>query len=287
MTPQQLPPSHITIFLPNGTPDGIKIVDKSDWPGTAIAGPRSRFDELRKRPEFSKTGVYVLTGQPDPDGLPMVYIGEGDPVTDRLVSHYVKKDFWSAAVFFVNSGKDGRLNKAHVQYLEARLVSLAKEAKRCVLDNANAPQLPALSEVDTAYVEVFLGHMLLLLGVLGVSVFQKAAGLAPSTRLLYINAKTLSAVGYEVDGGFVVRAGSQSPKEPSPSIPDSTQNLRQALISQGVFVEEKGCYRMTQDYTFTSPSSAAGALLARSANGRDEWKDGAGRTLKDIQGETA
>jgi hypothetical protein len=54
------------MFLLSGTPDGVKIVEKSNWVGRAIAGPRSSFDELRKRPEFQKTGVYVLTGRPIP-----------------------------------------------------------------------------------------------------------------------------------------------------------------------------------------------------------------------------
>src|SRR5579863_1542509 len=64
------------------------------------------------------------------------------------------------------------------QYLEARLVSLAKDAKRCVLENANVPQLPALSEMDTADMEVFLEQMLLICGVLGINFFQKPTGLS-------------------------------------------------------------------------------------------------------------
>ncbi len=40
---------------------------------------------------------------------------------------------------------------------------------------------------------------------------------------------------------------------------------------------------MTQDYVFDSPSSAAGVLLGRGANGRTEWKDTHGKTLKQIQ----
>jgi hypothetical protein len=32
-----------------------------------------------------------------------------------------------------------RLNKAHVQYLEAELIHLAKEARRITLDNGNTP----------------------------------------------------------------------------------------------------------------------------------------------------
>jgi len=55
------------------------------------------------------------------------------------------------------------------------------------------------------------------------------------------------------------------------------------LISQGVFVEENGCWKMALDYTFISPAQAAQVLLARSANGRAEWKDAQGRTLGAIQ----
>jgi hypothetical protein len=106
-------------------------------------------------------------------------------------------------------------------------------------------------------------------------------------RRLSIIAKGLSAFGFVVGDQFVVLAGSQSPKEPAPSIPRYTQRMRETLLSEGVFVEENGCYRMARDYTFPSPSSAAGALLARSANGRDEWTDDKGRTLNDIRRETS
>ena len=52
-------------------------------------------------------------------------------------------------------------------------------------------------------------------------------------------------------------------------------------------VEARLTLRRTQvtdhDYTFNSPSTAAGVMLGRSANGRVEWKDATGRTLKDLQ----
>jgi hypothetical protein len=55
------------------------------------------------------------------------------------------------------------------------------------------------------------------------------------------------------------------------------------LLAQGVLEPAGAGYRMTQDYFFNSPSTAAGVLLGRSANGRMEWKDASGRTLKEIQ----
>ena len=233
MTPQQQSvPFDIRIYLPNGTTDGIKIVEISNWVGLAIAGPRSRFDELRERKEFKKAGVYILTGPSDPDlgiSLPTVYIGEGDGLSHRLNSHYKLKGFWSTAVFF--TGKEDYLNKAHIQYLEARLVSLAREAKLCILDNANTPQLPALSEMDTSGMEVFLKQMLLICGILAIDVFHKAPAGNASTRLLYIKAKGLTAIGFESDAGFVVQAGSQSPKDHVPTTPPAVQELRQSLLS--------------------------------------------------------
>jgi hypothetical protein len=281
MAPQPQRAFTIRMFLPDGTPEGIKWVDKSNWIGRAVVFPRSRFADLRRRPEFTKAGIYVLLGQAEGDELPTMYIGEGDPIADRLISHYKTKEFWSSAIFIIS--KDENLNKAHVQYLESRLYGLAKEVKRSILDNGNAPQPPTLSEAEAAEMEGFLSEALLIFGVLGVNVFQKPEPVTHSTVMLYLNAKGLTAEGYEVDNGFVVRAGSQSPVENAPTLPDSVAKLRQTLLGQGLFVQESGYLKLTQDYPFTSPSMAAAVMLARTANGRIEWKDATGRTLKGIQ----
>jgi hypothetical protein len=58
---------------------------------------------------------------------------------------------------------------------------------------------------------------------------------------------------------------------------------RSGLIENGVLRLDGKHYVFTQDYPFASPSTAAGALLGRSANGRIEWKTKDGRTLKVIQ----
>lgn len=58
---------------------------------------------------------------------------------------------------------------------------------------------------------------------------------------------------------------------------------RRDLLAQGVIVADGSIYRFTQDYDLDSPSTATSALLGRAANGRMEWKDAGGRTLKAIQ----
>jgi len=59
--------------------------------------------------------------------------------------------------------------------------------------------------------------------------------------------------------------------------------LRKALQEKGILVPQGEHLVLTQDYTFSSPSSASGVLLGRSSNGRVEWKDEDGVSLRDLQ----
>jgi hypothetical protein len=271
----------VRIFIPSGEPEGLRIVEKSNWTGQGLVFPRAQYAEVRKRPELSRTGVYVLWGPGETGQLPRVYVGESDVVQPRLDQHAKQKDFWTHAAVFTS--KDQNLNKAHVQYLEARLVELAAEAKRAELDNGNVPQRPTLSEADAADAEGFLGDLLLCLPVVGVNLFEKAKVDATHSRELFLKAKGIEARGVDSSEGFVVRVGSRAVKMTVPSCHAYLVELRKSLVEQGVLAQDGDGYRLTQDYTFNSPSTAAGVLLGRSANGRIEWRDATGRTLKEIQ----
>lgn len=271
----------VRMFLPDGDPDGVKVVEKSNWTGCGLIIPRSLYGEAKGRPELARAGVYLLVGQAEASPLPQVYVGEGDPLRPRLEQHAKLKDFWTHAVAFTS--KDQNLNKAHVQHLEARLVALAAASKRCVLDNGNSPQAPSLSEADVAEVEGFLDDVLLCLPLLGYDYFEPAPAAATSEAPLLLTAKGIKASGFESPKGFVVRAASQAVKEEVVSIHPYMKEIRAELIRQGVLVDRGALYELAQDYTFGSPSTAAGVLLGRTANGRVEWKTADGRTLKSIQ----
>ncbi len=158
-----------------------------------------------------------------------------------------------------------------------------KLAKRCELDNANQPTLPSMSEVDVAEAEGFLNEMLVCFPVLGLTVFEKPAREQLGRRTLFLKGKGIEAKGYESPEGFVVLANSQAVKEAVPSIHRFMLDMRESLVRSGVLGQEGGSYRFTQDYVFDSPSTAAGVVLGRSANGRLEWKDSSGRSLKELQ----
>lgn len=279
-------PFTLTIFVADGDPDGLQLVERSNWNGKAIVFPRATYTQIRNREEFQQTGVYILLG-PDPKtDRDLIYIGEGDNVRTRLDNHLGNKDFWTKAVFFIAG--PGQLNKAHVKYLEHRLVQIGHAAKRAKLENGNAPNAPSLSESDRAAMDVFLDHMLGLLPVLGVHAFERAT---PSkvdhlSTILRCKSNKANAKGKDAPQGFVVYADSIASPDEVASLKKhfpGVCKLRSQLLDDGVMVAETKGYRFAQDYVFSSPSQAAATVLGRSSNGRTDWKDQQGRTLKKLQ----
>lgn len=188
-------------------------------------------------------------------------------------------------MFFVT--KDNSLNKAHIQHLEARLLDLAYAAKQCKVDNTQRPSAPTLSKSQTADVESFLLDIRSIFPLLGLGVFEKTETTGKPSELLFIKARGIKATGYEDPKGFVVLKGSQAVKEETKSILANASTLRKDLLGQGGLLSDGEVYRFAQDQVFTSPSTAADVVQGRSGNGRVEWKNEAGVSLKELQAATA
>lgn len=177
-------PYTIRIFVPEGDPDGLRLIDRMNWTGVGFVFPRQKWAEAKKRAEASRPGVYILVGYAHAeDELPTLYIGQGDDVRARIDLHASQKDFWTWAVVF--SSSNGGLNRAHVTWLEHALVKAAKAANRCKLDNVNAPQEPGLSEAEKADTQGFLQEVLQILPLVGLKAFEKPEPVAvlPDTNV--------------------------------------------------------------------------------------------------------
>ena len=181
-------PFTIRVFVPDGDPEGVKIVERLNWTGIGIAFPRSSWPQLSKRQEFSRAGVYVLTGSAEgtSDDLPTVYVGQGEEIGTRIASHSQEKDFWDWGYAFVSNGTP--LNRAHITWLEHALLQRADNAKRCHLDNGNLPREPGLSESEKADTEGFLRELLRILPLLGVRIFEKPEPITPSAAVESVSA---------------------------------------------------------------------------------------------------
>jgi hypothetical protein len=181
-------PYTIRVFVPDGDPEGVRIIDRMNWTGMGIVFPRESWPDTKMRREFDNPGVYILSGySEEDDDLPMLYIGEGDGIRDRLESHFKNKDFWTRGIAFVSTNRG--LNKAHVQWLEYALVKQAMDAKRCKLENGNQPQEPALTESEKADTRGFLKEILQILPLAGLQAFEIAKAIierptTPSSTVL-------------------------------------------------------------------------------------------------------
>lgn len=60
--------------------------------------------------------------------------------------------------------------------------------------------------------------------------------------------------------------------EKTPSIYGYLSDLRKKLIENQILVFKDTVFQFDQNYVFNSPSAAAGVVLGKPANGRQEWK---------------
>ena len=165
-------PFSIRVFVADGDPQGVRLVDRMNWTGVGVVFPREQWPTARNRAELARTGVYILVGYKEgEEDLPTLYVGEGDAVRDRIDSHAQNKEFWEDGYAFTTSNNG--LNKAHVRWLERELIQQAKKAGRSKLDNGTAPSEPPLSEAERADSRAFLREILQILPIMGLRAFEE------------------------------------------------------------------------------------------------------------------
>jgi hypothetical protein len=276
-------PATIKLFLIDGEPSGIRTAEISNWTGKAVAGPRSRLDDIRLRTELTSPGVYFLTGVDAETDRSTLYIGEAESVSKRLKQQHQSDKEWSQLVAFIS--KDENLTKSHIRYLEDELIVRAQQAKQVLLVNSSRSG-SSLPESDQAEMNVFLDKMLQLLPILGVDAFKTLSvrnlnESEDNQDTLHCSIKGLQATGRLSDNGLIVFEGSQAVKEDRQSS-IRIRAKREQYIENGVLEVREGNLVFTQDFEFTSPSAAAAIIRGGSTNGLKAWKNHKGISLKDL-----
>ena len=254
-----------------------------------IEVPRSQLADFLKMPEAQQVGVYFLMGELSEAGLPRTYIGQSGSVGKRLEQHHQNKDFWNRA--FVVISLTNSLTQTHGLFLEWLAIAEATKAGRYGLENGNTgsqPYTPAPLQADCHEIHETAA---ILLATLGQPIFEPLTS-APTAKgiveLFYCKGSGADGVGEYTTEGFVVHKGSKGRAEIVPSIQGTShERMRSQLITEGVLTENAGSAGsllvFTRDHLFSSPSTAAMAVMGRSANGWVEWKTASGKTLDEVK----
>lgn len=279
---------HINLFLANRSWHGLVAADSSTVNAKVFSAPKTRLADLLREPEIRHPSIYFLTG-PDSEaafGLEG-YVGESDELDRRLRSHLREKSFWNRA--YVATTRDGAFTKAHLKYLESRLIQQAKKSPLLSrLVNSTEPEYAHLPKHEQASADDYLGFLQLVFPAIGCPLYSfpdfalsqtpalrlpEGALLAPgdSFELTKGNARALA---YFKDEQLWVCAGSTARLEEHSSLREGYQKTRRDLIDKGFLArdERKGLLVFMRDTPFNSPSDAAAVVGTVSLNGKKEWK---------------
>jgi len=276
-------PKTLKIFLFNGKPTGTKIVELSSWIGKAYVIPRKRLSELLKREELESQAVYFLVGDSE-SGKRKIYIGEAENFKKRILQHNQKNDFWNMVVCFIS--KDDNLTKAHIKYLEYRMIRLSQEANRAEIENGNNGVISKLPESDIAEMEEFIENIKIIISTLGF-VFLENVSIKNDEQeeIYYVKGRGGNGIIKIVDEGYVLQKGSIIAGEDSPSLRGKGISVMrfQYMQTDKVRKNQDGNFTLLDNIIFSSPSYVASFVIGNSTNGWVVLKNKNGETLDKLK----
>ena len=288
---------NINMFLMDGEVTGKIKCTLSNWTGVIYKIPRIQLGDLKSRDEMKQSGIYFLFGRDEDKQKDVTYIGQattrknGEGVLLRIQEHTrdTHADYFNDVIILTT--QNNSFGPTEISYLENKFTQLAKEAGRYIVKNGNDPNPGNVTEEKESELDEIVENTLMIIGTLGYRVFvpmtkKVSQDLTDNhSTYLYLKRKTkksnkvIEATCERTTEGFVVLEGSQVEKKDSPYLSASLKEMRQNLIASRVI--QDGVLKEKQ--LFSSPSYAAAFLLGMQTNGRTDWKDQDGRTLKELE----
>ena len=288
---------NINMFLMDGEVTGKIKCTLSNWTGVIYKIPRIQLGDLKSRDEMKQSGIYFLFGRDEDKQKDVTYIGQattrknGEGVLLRIQEHTrdTHADYFNDVIILTT--QNNSFGPTEISYLENKFTQLAKQAGRYIVKNGNDPNPGNVTEEKESELDEIIENTLMIIGTLGYRVFvpmtkEVSQDLTDNhSTYLYLKRKTkksnkvIEATCERTTEGFVVLEGSQVEIKDSPYLPASLKEMRQNLIASRVI--QDGVLKEKQ--LFSSPSYAAAFLLGMQTNGRTDWKDQDGRTLKELE----
>ena len=288
---------NINMFLMDGKVTGKIKCTLSNWTGVIYKIPRIQLADLKSRDEMKQSGIYFLFGRDEDKQKDVTYIGQatnrknGEGVLFRVQEHTRDNhaDYFNDVIILTT--QNNSFGPTEISYLENKFTQLAKESGRYIVKNGNEPNSGNVTEEKQSELDEVVENTLMIVGTLGYRVFVPMTKISekdlPDDQSSYLYLKRKSKKSNKViearcertSEGFVVLEGSQIEVIDSNVIPASLQKLRKELIDTNVIKD--GILQEKQ--LFSSPSYAAAFVIGMNTNGRMDWKDKNGKTLKELE----
>ncbi|MGT2799483.1 GIY-YIG nuclease family protein [Streptococcus marmotae] len=290
---------NINIFLMDGDVTGRMKCTLSNWTGVLYKIPRIQLATLKERDELKQSGIYFLFGKDDETQQDITYIGQattrknGEGVLLRVQEHTRDShaDYFNDVIILTT--QNNSFGPTEISYLENSFTNLAKEAGRFIVKNGNEPNPGHVTEEKQAELDEIIEYTTMIIGTLGYKLFvpiiRKESVFSEKQQedeqLLHLKRKTkkskqeIQATCKRTAEGFVVLKGSMVDLIDAPHLSELVKELREELVKRNVI--QDGI--LQQNQLFNSASTAAMFVLGMSANGRTEWKNQAGMSLKELE----
>lgn len=270
-------PRLIQTYLPDGSLEGIKVIELSESSIKAFVVPRIKLNDLKKRPEINQPSLYLLINSADNQ----LYIGESENFYHRVKNHDQSKDFWDLAIAIVSNTNS--LEKSDVKYLESLAVEKAQATAAMQVLNRTVPARNNVHEFKVHTLEKTLEDAAMIAESLGFSIFASKKD-AEEESVWYLSSKKKTAKAQFRGDKFIILAGSVIDKSFAPSwgeaFPKSLIEREDLLKSHG---EDHGeSVEITSNIAMRSPNHAGGFVTGRNVNAWISWKNSEGKTMDEI-----
>lgn len=288
---------NFNLFLIDGEVTGRIKCTLANWTGLAYKIPRSYLEKCKDRQDLKQSGVYFLFGKNDQEE-DEVYIGQagirknGEGVLFRVSEHLKDKDYFSDAVMLTT--QNNSFGPTEISYLENKFTNMAIKTDRYNVRNNNDPNPGNVTEEKESELEDFVEYSKMVLGVLGYKVFVPLVKeyIVDEVKdneelMLYLNRKIkksnkiIEAKCMRTSEGFVVLKDSMIEEIDSRAIPKGLKDIREKCRATNEIING----RLTKNYLFNSPSYAAAFVLGMHTNGKTDWKNSKGISLKEMEEE--
>lgn len=269
-------PRLIQTYLPDGSLEGIKVIELSESSIKAFVVPRIKLNDLKKRPEINQPSLYLLINSADNQ----LYIGESENFFHRVKNHDQSKDFWDLAIAIVSNTNS--LEKSDVKYLESLAVEKAQATAAMEVLNKTVPARNNVHEFKIHTLNKVLEDTALIAESLGFSIFKTKqtnindvwhiTSKKTDAKAEFRGDKMILLAGSKIDPSYSERWALHFPNQLI--LRDKTMRDSADLID-GVFV-------LNRYIPFSSPSQASGFATGRNSNGWKEWKNLDGKTMDEI-----